>query len=185
MSNRIDPELLRQLLTYDPETGKLFWRYREEGGPQADRERRAFNKRWAGKEALTALSGKGYCQGTVMWHRIMAHRAAWVISFGRWPDGEIDHINRVKTDNRLANLREFSATQNQWNRPGRANARSQYKGVAWHPKNQNWVARIRIWGKRKHLGCFASERDAALAYNHAAKEAFQDFAFLNAVEAQQ
>ena len=92
-----------------------------------------------------------------------------------------DHINRNTYDNRKSNLRECSHAQNMCNMSKRSNTKSQYKGVAWHKATGSWIAQIGFMNKRKHLGCFNSEIDAAKAYNKAAIELFKEFAALNPV----
>lgn len=87
----------------------------------------------------------------------------------------IDHVNGNGLDNQRHNLREATNGQNMHNRRPNVGTSSQYKGVRLS-KHGTWVARIRINGERFHLGCFADEVDAALAYDAAAREMFGRFA---------
>jgi hypothetical protein len=73
---------------------------------------------------------------------------------------QIDHINGKKDDNRIENLRWASRSQNCRNKKKRANVSSQYLGVCYFKRDNNWTANIRINGKLKHLGYFATELDA-------------------------
>lgn len=86
------------------------------------------------------------------------------------PEQEVDHINRIKTDNRLSNLRVATRSQNNCNTPGRSRW---LKGT--RPIGNRWGARIRINGKSGHLGVFATEADAHAAFCKVAKESHGEF----------
>ncbi len=90
----------------------------------------------------------------------------------------VDHINGDTLDNRKENLRLCSASTNQQNRHAVFGA-SRYKGVCWHKSCRKWQAAIKVEGRSIHLGLFADERDAALAYDQAARRDFGDFAHTN------
>jgi hypothetical protein len=77
---------------------------------------------------------------------------------------QIDHINGVKNDNRLENLRWGNQSQNQRNKKKRTNCSSQYQGVYYYKNGNNWKSQISINGKKKHLGYFATELEAFLAW---------------------
>ena len=92
----------------------------------------------------------------------------------------VDHINHDGMDNREANLRAATYSQNLCHRRKRSGAKySKYKGVCWKKKNRKWVARIGLEKKEIHLGYFRSEIDAAKAYDRAAIKYHGDFACLN------
>lgn len=127
-----------------------------------------------------SLDGKGYAKtnfhiGTVS-HTVKMHRlvVAATKSF------QVDHKNGVKLDNRKDNLRLCNNRQNQGNLPKRKNCSSQYKGV--HRKGVKWQARIATEDRRISLGYYATEDEAALAYNRAAAQHFGEFALLNNVK---
>lgn len=89
----------------------------------------------------------------------------------------IDHANGNGLDNQRHNLRPATNGQNMHNRRANVNNHSsQYKGVGWYPRYGKWVARIKLDGKRRCLGYFADEREAAQAYDTAATLAFGEFA---------
>lgn len=157
MTNRILPPIdyLRQRLRYEPETGKLFWLWHPE-------KRGSFNSRFAGEEAFTASDGRGYRVGLIDGQTHRAHRVVWALYFGRPPEGQIDHINGDRSDNRIENLREVTALENSRNRAIQNNNSSNHSGVHWSNRYHKWIARISIKGERKHLGVFDS-LEAALA----------------------
>jgi len=91
-----------------------------------------------------------------------------------------DHINHNGLDNRKANLRPATNTQNVWHRRKfRRPSRSKYKGVDWAKDMKRWRVRITVNGKRMYLGSFKNEVEAAKAYDIAAKKYHGDFAALN------
>lgn len=156
-------DVLHQLFSYDPETGKLFWKERDvswfkDGRRSAQGNADWWNKRFAGKEAFTAREGAGYRSGGIFGVVYKAHHVAWVIVHGSI-SGEIDHINGVKDDNRLCNLRDVTRAVNMQNKPRNANNVSGVPGVFWHTASQSWAAKI----KSVHLGIFHSFDEAVAA----------------------
>lgn len=179
------PEVLRQLLRYEPETGKLFWRPRgadffTDGKSKRTPQQRAnlWNAANAGNEAFTT-SNKGYLQGTLFGGPIKSHRAAFTIYHGRWPTGHIDHINGNRSDNRISNPRECTNTENCRNASPMRGGTSEFLGVCWYKRLSKWHAQITVDRKRIHLGFFDDEGDAARAYDAAAASHFKNFARLN------
>lgn len=140
------PTELRQLLRYDPETGLLY--------------------RVDGREALNYLMPNGYLTGTVLGRTVWAHRAAWAVHHGKWPKCQIDHINGVKTDNRLANLRDVTAAENKRNSPRYKNNPSGVTGVRWHEPRKEW----RVWLGKRQIGAFADFDAAVAARKNAERE---------------
>lgn len=97
------------------------------------------------------------------------------------PHMVVDHINGDPLDNRRCNLRICTQRENNFNRRKRLTASSKFKGVTFHKKSRKWQAQIKMDGDLIYLGVFAEERDAAMAYNAAAKEFHGQFAMLNEV----
>lgn len=92
-------------------------------------------------------------------------------------DGEVDHINGNPLDNRRANLRPASRAQQNQNSRGRVRV-SLYKGV-WEAPGGRWIAHIKAPGRKRHIGCFDSQEEAARAYDREASKFFGAFARLN------
>ena len=168
MANKIDPEILKFLLRYEPETGKLFWLQREESyftatnkfsaKFQADR----WNKKHANREALTSNHGDGYRQGTILNVKVRAHRVVWALFHGYWPD-EIDHIDGDASNNRLSNLRNVDHKQNGRNIRLPSNNTSGRIGVKWNKTDRKWIAEIKVSGRTFYLGRFNNFNDASSA----------------------
>ncbi len=98
-----------------------------------------------------------------------AHRLVWLYVHGELPKCDIDHINRIKDDNRPENLRLVNKSQNRQNINMQKNNKSGLKGVWLHKQNKSWCASISINKKNKHIGCFETKEEAAAAYIAAAK----------------
>lgn len=145
----ITPELLRQLIEYDPLTGLLVWL------PRADNL--AFTSRWAGNPALAYTDTNGYLYGRVMFQRVYAHRAAWMIETGETPD-DIDHLNGVRNDNRFVNLKDASRSHNMRNRALSRNNTSGVPGVSLTPWG-TWKVVI----CERVVGSFRNKEDAIAA----------------------
>ena len=175
MTMPIDPEVLRTLLRYEPEVGKLFWLPRPVGMFASNRLRKTWNTRFAGKEAVCCAHTLGYKTGSVLGKKVFAHRVIWAIETGVWPS-EIDHIDGQKDNNVFSNLRIATRTENLRNTRSRSSSTSQYLGVCWDTRNRKWLAQIVVCKKTKLLGRFISETDAAKAYDAAAVKYFGEFA---------
>jgi hypothetical protein len=91
---------------------------------------------------------------------------------------EVDHINHDTLDNRACNLRACTTAENQRNSVNPKGS-SIYRGVCWHKNNHLWQVQININGRRKYLGNFHDEKEAAISYDNAAKVFHGEFAQLN------
>ena len=149
----LSAEVVRDSLDYDPESGIFRWR------------RKTGNVR-AGSVAGT-LGRCGYMIISIKKRTYKAHRLAWIHVTGQWPVGEIDHKNRVRTDNRLSNLRECSGTENQHNTGLRSDNTSGLRGIRYDAKRGKWEARLRLHGRLLHLGRFSEAGCATAAYEAA------------------
>ncbi len=150
-------ERLRELLNYDPKTGIFTWRI--------DRRAKARPGSLAG-----TITPSGYRNIWTDGYNYRAHRLAWLYVYGKWPAGQIDHINRVRSDNRIANLRIVTHAQNMENRKVQRNNTSGYTGVYPDRDGRRFSARISSNGKWLYLGHFKTAELAYAAYCKAAAE---------------
>ena len=161
------PELLRQLLRYEPDTGKLYWRERTPDVFE-DGRCKSFNSQFANKEAFTFTGRDGYKHGNVLNQRpYLAHRVIWAITYGEWPLNHIDHINGIRDDNRIENLRDVSRSENQKNQKRPAHNTSGAVGVSWANREKKWHAYINIDRRRESLGYFTDLAEAIAARKEA------------------
>jgi hypothetical protein len=129
----ITAEYVRRRLQYDPETGEFVWR------PRIGDKR--WNAQFAGEVAGT-INNQGYRRIVINGKIYMAARLAWLITHSEWPKNYIDHINRKRDDNRLANLRDVTPTENQNNR---SDNNGLPEGVHWNTQKAKYLAQI-PWG---------------------------------------
>lgn len=147
----ITQQQLADLFTYNPETGEFA-------------RKASMGKARAGVVA-GSIHHTGYRRIKVMFREYKAHRLAWLYAYGAWPNGQIDHINGVRDDNRIANLRDVGGTENQHNRRGpSANNRAGYLGVSLCSKSGRYRATIKLDGKNKRLGLYDTAEQAHEAY---------------------
>jgi hypothetical protein len=170
-------DILRQLLRYEAETGKLFWLERKDHHFDNNMSQKSslirakmWNSKNANNEAFTCFSrkhsaGKVYKTGAIFGITYMAHRVAWSLHYGREPELFIDHIDGNGLNNRISNLRSVSHIQNMKNQKLRETNTSGVCGVSWSNgrKNGFWVARI----GNKHIGCYSKFEDAVKARHEA------------------
>jgi hypothetical protein len=155
MLELLSQEYLLSRLSYDPETGRLYWRKHEDMPPN-------WNARWAGKEAFTSVSEGRYLVGRICGRKRYAHRVIYKMVHGVDPV-EVDHINRIKTDNRLANLRSVTSSVNCRNFPKKKNNTSGFNGVYWRKDTKCWEVRMNIGGRNLYLGNFTCKETAIAA----------------------
>ena len=166
------PELLRKLLRYEPDTGKLFWRERDRELFETNKSFSIWNKRNANRETGT-INAHGYVLVRVSGSSYPAHRVAWAIYHGKWPKNDIDHINGNRTDNRICNLRDVTRSENMKNAKMRSDNTSGYMGISWFKARKKWHPQIKHNGKLIHLGFFdsldeaiAARKDAEVRYGY-------------------
>ncbi len=159
-----DPSIdfLCECLSYNPVTGILVWIPRPRSHFTTDRAFNTWHSRFCGK-AAGGLNSKGYIEIGMLGRLVKAHRAAWAIYYGKFPDADIDHINGVRDDNRIANLRSVTRKSNCRNSAIHRNNRSGISGVRWRERDNRWVAEINFDGMQRHLGHYQCLIDAAAA----------------------
>jgi hypothetical protein len=149
---------LRELLDYDPITGVLTRRVANNNGTSAIGDVAGYKK------------PKGYIDVKLGRSSFRAHRLAWLHFYGEWPNGQIDHINGIEHDNRIANLRVATNNVNAQNkRVAYASSKSGILGVHWRSDIKKWKAQINFCGKKIHIGHYATSDEAKAAYIYAKK----------------
>ena len=147
-------EEARSRLNYDPATGRLTWK----------KLRNTLRIGWEAK----SLDVAGYVQVNISGTMVKGHRLAWLLHYGAWPDGDIDHINGVRNDNRISNLRCVSPKVNCQNQ--RVGSRPSVTGlIGVHlpgrgSANKRYRAKIWVDGRQIHLGGYATPEEAHAAY---------------------
>lgn len=165
MSNTPYPSAARiqSLTEYFPNTGELLWRSRGASDflrPLPPQQVKRWNTRFAGKPAFgDGCQRSRYPSGFLDGHSISKHRAVWAAYYGEWPLDQVDHINRDVLDNRIANLRSCTVTDNLRNRGVMRSNTSGTTGV-YFDKHGRWVARIGEQGKHRVIGRFMAIDDA-------------------------
>ncbi|UHC81675.1 HNH endonuclease [Pseudomonas sp. NIBR-H-19] len=155
-------QTLKSLFNYDPETGIFTWRYTR-----------------GGRVAGTIAGGPDSCgrlQMRFQGKKTSCHRLAWVYVFGEWPVAELDHINGICSDNRIANLRQSNRSQNMCNIGARSHSKTGVKGVSWDSDCKKYRAQIMHLGKKYNLGRYDSVEQAQQAYTEAAARMHGEFA---------
>jgi len=161
MKSDLTAARLRKVLDYCPETGIFRWRVQK-------------TIRLPAGSAAGHLGSRGYWKICIDDREFSAHRLAWLYVHGRWPVEEIDHINGMKADNRIANLREANRKQNCANCGPRTANKTGYRGVVRH--GRGYSARIGLNYRKLALGYFKTAEEASTAYRKAAREFHGEFA---------
>lgn len=145
----VDLELARKMLDYDPKTGVFRWRVKPSGNVRIG-------------DAAGCKTYQGYIAIGVGKTTLKAHRLAWAYVYGEEPQ-IIDHINGVKSDNRICNLRSVDTVENAQNRRApKKGASSRLLGAFKH--RDKWSSAIKVGDKRIYLGRFDTELSAHIAY---------------------
>jgi hypothetical protein len=151
MSN-IDCNHLHEILEYQPETGLFFWK-----------------KKRSGISVGQLAGGKdrdGYIRIRIDNVSYAAHRLAWMYVHGDFPKNFIDHINGIKSDNRISNIRDVTRSENMQNL-FRPQGKNLYIGVYKDKNSNKWYSKIGINGKQIRLGTFQTPEEANRAYKKA------------------
>lgn len=150
-NNKLTHERACEMLNYDKDTGIFTWRVYRRGVQRG--------------KPVGSYTTKGYILITIDGCTYRAHRIAWLIVNGSWPQDQIDHINGIRDDNRISNLREAKNPCNQENqRKARSDNKIGLLGVIWNKQCNKFQAHIVVKGKQRHLGYFLDANDAHSAY---------------------
>lgn len=159
-SAKITHSRLMEVAEYNPETG-IFHRTA------------TLSSRAKKGEALGSPHSAGYLECRIDGVRYYLHRLAWFYIHGAWPTGEIDHINRDKLDNRIANLRDATHQVNNINKGLMANNTSGHSGVYYQKRSKSFRAQIMINRKMISLGGFKTKEEAVKARLSAEEKYFR------------
>lgn len=140
-----------EIFWYDIETGELRWKIGPGGGIRCG-------------DAAGCKDDRGYWQVSYKRKKYRIHRIVYEMFHGKIPEGkEIDHKNRMKSNNQISNLRVATNSENHRNISATSRNTSGFVGVAWDKSRSKWVARVKVPGRNIHLGRFTSKPDACAA----------------------
>ena len=144
---KLTQKKLKQILNYDPLTGEFIWIVT------------LSNHAIAGSVA-GCLNKLGYTQIRISGKNYLAHRLAWLYVYGYFPEHDIDHKDRNKSNNKIINLRHATRQCNIKNSGLRCTNTSGIKGVSWHKQSDKWRVQIKVNNKQHHLGFFTDFTEA-------------------------
>jgi len=139
-------EYLKSIIKYDKDTGICTWIVQKA------------HRTPIGSEVGTTMK-QGYRRVKINDNGYLVHRLAWLYSYGYMPKF-IDHINHIKNDNRISNLREVTFQENRKNLYKYKNNKSGHTGILWREDMNKWLAQIRVNGKNIYLGCYDDINEA-------------------------
>lgn len=161
---KMDIDFLKKHYEYNAETGDIT--------------KKTAGKRWKVGHKVGWKSAGGYLSASLFGNQTYLHIVAYAMHHGFWPTKNIDHINRVRDDNRASNLRLADDSQNGASQSLRSDNTSGKKGVTWNKARGKWQAQIQFRGLRK-TGYFDSVEKAATFYDACAREMQKDFFLTN------
>lgn len=138
---------LKEVLDYDAETGSFTRKIN-------------IGKRYKAGEIAGTINHHGYRVIMVDGQQYQSHRLAFLYINEEFPKNSIDHINQIKTDNRISNLRSVKHQENCKNQPIRSNNTSGVTGVCYNKKSNKWQAQIKLTDKQLNLGSFTNKDEA-------------------------
>ncbi len=159
----ISVDVLNSVLMCDAEKGILLWKERPvhlfSGCARASKiSAGRWNSRFAGSKAFVTNAGRGYLMGKLFGHNFKSHRVIYAMHHGRWPEGHVDHINGIRDDNRISNLRDVSRFQNAQNMTLHKNNTSGQMGVRM--SRGMWLSEINVNGYHIKIGRFLEKGEA-------------------------
>jgi len=155
-------EVLKELLTYDPETGIFKWKRRDRKYCKSTAHQTTWNKRFSGKET-NGLSVQGYVRISIFNKRYRAHRLAFLYMEGEFPKDKVDHWLGDRSDNRWSNIDHSSHLQNSRNLKRCKRNTTGITGLSWYEKNRRFMAYINVNYKTIYLGTYEDFFEACCA----------------------
>lgn len=165
-------DFVSSILDYFPESGKIYWKPRTpdmfEGKNRSPEHCCSiWNAKNSGKQ-ITYKNNYNYILARIYGNAYQVSRIAWLLFYKEWPCDEIDHINGIRSDNRILNLRIANRSQQGFNRSIQKNNSVGLKGVSWCKIKNKWRSRTTIKRKEIFLGYFNTPEEAYAAYKKAA-----------------
>lgn len=157
----VTQEKLKELFSYDQNTGKFT--------------RLDCGRRWkVGSIAGSLNKTLNYFYIEIDRKKYKSSRLAWLYVYGVFPKNDIDHINRIRTNDRIENLRDVTKSYNMKNCAMKKSNTSGFLGISFCKDINKWRSEIRKDGKSHHLGCFKNPEDAHNAYKKASLELYPE-----------
>jgi hypothetical protein len=158
----IAQDYVKSLLDYNKDTGVFIWKHRHRDLFKTNAHYNVWNKKYAGQTAGTLKSDSGYIIISINKNLFRAHRLVWLYVYGEMPNNQIDHINGIRHDNRLENLRDTQRGENHKNKRLLITNKTGYHGITVH---KNGKYRVKAWNKnvQYNLGYYAMLEDAVMA----------------------
>lgn len=150
---------LKELVSYDPNTGIMKWRNVSINRVKPFTE-------------IGHTTKSGYIRCSIDSKKYMVHLLAWLYMYGKFPEHMLDHVNRNRSDNRISNLRQATVKQNNENLCQRGHNTSGHRGVTWHKSAKKWMASVTHNKKQIYLGLFNDVLEAAKAAENKRNELF-------------
>lgn len=162
LANRICAEEAQRVFNYDSQTGVFRWAIRPSNAVRRG-------------DIAGGCDNSGYWRIGFQGTRYYGHHLAWLMTYKSWPEMDVDHINGFTWDNRIANLRLATSSQNLANSRIKKHNKSGFKGVHWRNDRQKYQACIKVNFQSQHLGYYDTAEEAHAAYVTAAKNVFGKF----------
>jgi len=148
--SEVDLKIICEYMTYNKDSGFLVWK-------------KSLGRKIKPGNVVGSLNYKGYIEFDIFGKRYRAHRVIWAMQTGSDTDLQIDHINGVKSDNRIENLRAVTCSVNMQNqRNAKKTSKTGILGAS--PRGSKFVAQIKAQGAKKYIGMFHSAEEAGQAY---------------------
>lgn len=155
-------EEVREMFSYDPADGVLRWRL--------DRSPKA-----RAGAPVGCIHRSGYLVTLIRRKNYQVHRLIWAFVYGCWPPEHVDHVNGVRSDNRLQNIRACSPSENGRNKGRQVNNTTGFKGVSFCSREGRYQTTCRVNGRKKWIGYFDTPEEASIAYEAFAKRHHGEF----------